>query len=86
MARFIPVNGEPQEEKPLFDLLLGFANNGKMVNFLHLEGEQSIAYHPNSREVNTVATQLASGTKLHEDHNGVVYGDAIIFLDAERRG
>jgi hypothetical protein len=86
MARFIPVGGEPQEETPLYELLLRFANNGRMVNFLHLEGEQSIAYHPDAREINKVASQLANGTQLHEEHDGVIYGDAIIFLDAERLG
>jgi len=84
MASFIPVGGEPQEETPLFDLLLLFANNGRMVNFLHLEGGQSIAYHPDAKEINVVATQLANGTKMHEEADGTIYGDAVIFLDAER--
>ncbi len=84
MARLIPVGGEPQEEKPLFELLLRFANNGRMVNFLHLEGEQTIAFHPDEREVNKVASQFANGTTIHEGGDGTVYGDAIIFHDNER--
>ena len=31
-----------------------------------------------------MATQLANGTKMHDDHDGVVYGDAVIFLSEER--
>ena len=63
MASFIPVGGEPQEETPLFDLLLLFANNGRMVNFLHLEGGQSIAYHPDAKEINVVATAVGQWYK-----------------------
>ena len=84
MARLIPIGGEPQDEKPLFDLLLQFANNGRMVNFLHLEGGQSIAYHPDAREVNVIASQLANGATIQEEGDGTVYGDAIIFHNDER--
>lgn len=76
MARFIPVDGEPQEEKPLFDLLFSFANNGRLVSFLHLDGNQTIAFHPDARELNAVATQLSGGE--------TVYGDAVLFRDEER--
>jgi len=77
MARFILVGGEPQEEEPLFDLLLPFANNGRMVNFLHLDEEgTTIAFHSDARELNPAATQLAGGE--------TVYGDAVIFRDEER--
>ncbi len=76
MARFVPVDGEPQDEKPLFDLLVAFANNGRMVSFLHLDGDQTIAFHPDARELNAMATQLAGGK--------TVYGDAVVFRDEER--
>lgn len=86
MARLIPVDGEPQGEQPLYDLLMRFANNGRMVNFLHLEGDQTIAYHPDAKEANPVASQFANGTTIHEGGDGTVYGEAIIFHNDERRG
>jgi len=86
MARLIPVGGEPQEERPLFDLLLRFANNGRRVDFLHLEGEQTIASHPDEKEVNKIASQFANGTTIQDGGDGTVYGDAIIFHNSERGG
>jgi hypothetical protein len=75
MARFIPVGGEPQEEKEIFDLMVRYANNGKRVTFLHLEGDMGIAFHGEAREINKTATQLAGGE--------TVYGDAVIFHRSE---
>ena len=78
MARFIPIGGEPQAEEKLFDLLFPFSNNGRMVNFLHLDGDMTVAFHPDARELNTAATQLAGGE--------TVYGEAVIFRNEERNG
>jgi hypothetical protein len=75
MANFIPVNGQEGPDEPLFGLLKLFANNGRTVSFEHLEGK-TIASHLDVQEINARATELAEGK--------TIYGDAVIFTNAER--